>query len=101
MTEQLKYSHEGVQAWFSPEHAGEKFRQLALELAEIGGKADSNAKTRAFAESVWQAHETAMAYARHYLQDCPVKSVRIMQPTGAIFVMLADGREVLVPQPNK
>jgi uncharacterized protein (DUF433 family) len=28
----------------------------------------------------------------------PVQSVRIMQPSGAIYVILADGREVVVPQ---
>jgi len=97
MNDNVRYSSQGVPQWFSPQHAGEKFREIALSLATLAG--DAGRKKSALAERLWDIQETAEEYARHYLLQSPVRSVRLMQPSGAIFVILADGREVLVPQP--
>jgi len=55
-------------------------------------------KKRSLAKKLWGVQEAAEKCARHYLSRSPIQSVRIMKPTGAIYVTLADGREVLVPQ---
>ena len=83
----------------APGHAGEKFKHLCVELAKMAMDADKR-KQRALSKSLWELQEFAEEYAKYYVRKCPVQSVRIMQPSGAIFVILADGREVMVPQPD-
>jgi len=53
---------------------------------------------RDLGKRIWELQEFAEEYAKYYVTQCPVQSVRVMQPSGAIFVILADGSEVLVPQ---
>lgn len=94
----LKFSAHGTPRWFSPQHAGEKLKEISLGLATIlaqGGKSIS----KSLADKLWAIQERAHGNAIHYFKRSPVQSVRVMEPTGAIFVILADGREVLVPQP--
>jgi len=98
MEENIRFSAQGVPRWFSPQHAGEKFKAICLELAQLAADAEK-AKKKSLGKKLWELQEMAEQYARYYLSECPVQSVRIMQPSGAIFVILADGREVLVPQP--
>lgn len=50
------------------------------------------------ARRVREIEKSAEEYATYYVEECPVQSVRVMQPSGAIFVILGDGREVLLPQ---
>ena len=97
MSDHLKISAQGTPRWFSPQHAGEKFRDMCAQLVILAQDAE-RAKRPALAKKIWSVQETAEECARHYLQRSPVQSVRIMQPSGAIFVTLADGREVVVPQ---
>jgi hypothetical protein len=97
MNENLKFSAQGVPLWFSPKHAGEKFKEICLQLAKLAMDAEK-AKKKSLAKKLWGVQETAEKYARHYLSKSPVQSIRIMQPHGAIYIILADGREVLVPQ---
>jgi hypothetical protein len=97
MNDNLKLSAHGLPMWFSPKHAGEKFEEIGKYLAIF--VADANkAKKRSLAKKLRGIQEMAEGYARYYLSKSPVQSVRIMQPSGAIYVILADGREVLVPQ---
>ena len=98
MQENIKFSAQGTPRWFSPQHAGEKFKEICIALAMLAAEAD-RAKKNTIAKKLWDLQETAETYARHYFQNSPVQSVRVMEPSGAIFVTLADGREVLVPQP--
>lgn len=97
MSDTIRFSGEGTPKWFSPAHAGEKFKEIAVSLAALAF--DAGRKKNALAKGLWEVQAIAEKYARYYLLQSPVHSVRIMQPSGAIFVMLADGREVLVPQP--
>jgi hypothetical protein len=98
MQENLKFSAQGVPQWFSPKHAGEKFKEICIELATLAADADKG-KKKSLAERLWAIQELAEEQARYYSLASPVQSVRVMEPSGAIFVILADGREVLVPQP--
>lgn len=97
MSENLRFSEQGTPQWFSPKHAGEKFKHLCLELAKLAMDVEKKKQQR-LAKRLWELQEFAEEYAKAYAADCPVQSVRIMQPSGAIFVILADGQEVLVPQ---
>jgi hypothetical protein len=97
MTENIRLSAQGIPHWFSPQHAGEKFREIAEQLAMLAADAEK-AKKRSLARKLRDLHKYADDYARDYLSKSPVQSVRVMQPSGAIFVILADGREVVVPQ---
>ncbi len=99
MNKNVRFSEQGTPQWFSPQHAGEKFKYLCLELAKLAMDADKK-KQRALGKKLWELQQFAEEYAKGYSCECPVQSVRIMQPSGAIFVILADGREVLVPQPE-
>ena len=83
--------------WFSPKHAGEKFKHLCLELAVLAMEVEKT--DAALGSRTWELQRFAEEYARIYVTECPVQSVRVMEPSGAIFVILDDGREVLVPQP--
>jgi hypothetical protein len=94
----IRFSGQGVPQWFSPRHAGEKFKEICMDLAKLAMDAEKD-KSKGFAKRVWDIQELAEEQAKYYFTQCPVDSVRIMQPSGAIFVILADGREVLVPQP--
>ena len=98
MDQTIRFSGEGVPQWFSPEHAGEKFKEIAVNLATLAVDAERR-KKKSDAKKLWEVQAIAEQYARYYLLQSPVRSVRIMHPSGAIFVVLADGREVLVPQP--
>ena len=98
MDDDLKFSAQGTPRWFSPKHAGEKFKETCIELVMLAAEADK-AKSKTLAKKLWSVQEKAEEYARHYFSRSPVQSVRVMQPSGAIFVILADGREVLIPQP--
>ncbi len=64
---------------------------LAMELEK---------KDAALGNRAWDLQRFAEEYAKLYATQCPVQSLRIMKPWGAIFVILDDGREVLVPQPE-
>jgi len=97
MNENVRFSEQGIPRWFSPQHAGEKFKHLCLELAELAMDVEKK-KQHGLAKKLWELQVFAEEYAKAYAAECPVQSVRIMQPSGAIFVILADGREVLVPQ---
>ena len=99
MSEDVRFSEQGIPQWFSPQHAGEKFKQLCLELAKLAMDAEKK-KQRGLAKKLWELQQFAEEYARYYVTQSPIQSVRVMQPSGAIFVVLADGREVLVPQPE-
>ena len=99
MTENIRFSEQGQPQWFSPEHAGEKFKHLCLGLAELAMDVERK-QYRGLGKKLWELQEFAEEYAKAYVTQCPVRSVRVMQPSGAIFVILADGREVLVPQPG-
>ncbi len=94
-----RFSEQGMPQWFSPKHAGEKFKHLCVELAKLAMDADKK-KQRALSKNLWELQQFAEEYAKSYYSECPVQSVRVMQPSGAIFVILADGREVMVPQPD-
>jgi hypothetical protein len=94
----IRFSAAGIPQWFSPKHAGEKFRDLALGLAKAA--MDLERRRKVSAKRLWELEELAEKYARYYLVSCPVSSVRIMEPSGAIYVMLPDGTEVLVPRPT-
>jgi hypothetical protein len=97
MSKIVRLAEEGLPRWFSPEHAGETFTEIALNLRGI--LTDMRAgKTRGIIQRLRCTHETAEKYARYYLSECPIQSVRIMHPSGAIFVRLATGEEVLVPR---
>lgn len=98
MDDDIRFSGQGVPKWFSPKHAGEKFKEIAVNLAALA--VDARRKRNPLEKKLWEVQAIAENYARHYLVESPVHSVRIMQPSGAIYVMLADGREVLVPQPS-
>jgi hypothetical protein len=93
----MRIAEEGLPRWFSPEHAGEKFTEIALNLNSIL-RDMRDGKTRGIIKRLQCTHETAEKYARYYVSECPIQSVRIMQPSGAIYVRLAGGEEVLVPQ---
>lgn len=97
MNESIKFSAQGLPQWFSPRHAGEKFEEIRMEVERIVAGLDK-AKNKTLAKKLRGVQEMAEKYARYYLSQSPVQSVRIMQPSGAIIVILADGREVLVPQ---
>jgi len=84
--------------WFSLKHAGEKFKHLCLELAKLA--MDVEKKHDALGKRIWELQEFAEENAKFYATQCPVQSVRIMQPSGEIFVILDNGQEVLVPQPE-
>lgn len=98
MDKNPRFSEQGTPRWFSPKHAGEKFKHLCLELAKLAMDADKK-KQGALSKKLWELQQFAEEYAKSYFCECPLQSVRIMQPSGAIFVILADGREVMVPQP--
>lgn len=98
LDENIKLSGQGLPQWFSPKHAGEKFKEICTQLAMLAVEAERT-KKKTLANKIWTIQETAEKYARYYFCDCPVQSVRVMQPSGAIYVILADGREVVVPQP--
>lgn len=93
-----KFSEHGTPQWFSPEHAGEKFKEICMGLT-IMLKSIDKSKQRALARDIGEIRDTAEKYAKYYYSECPIRSVRIMHPSGAIFVTLNDGQEVLVPQP--
>jgi len=99
MTKNIRFSEQGIPSWFSPQHAGEKFQQLSDELAELAKETEKK-KQKSLAMRLWSLQEFAREYAESYAGECPVRSVRVMYPSGAIFVILADGREVLIPQPE-
>ena len=99
MTEDIRFSEQGQPQWFSPEHAGEKFKRLCVALAKLASDVDQK-NYRGLGKKLWELQEFAEEHAKAYLTECPVRSVRVMQPSGAIFAILADGREVLVPQPR-
>lgn len=94
-----RFSEHGIPLWFSPKHAGEKFQELCNDLARLASDAEKR-KQHGLSKKLKELQQFAAIYAKSYAEDCPVQSVRIMQPAGAIFVILADGREVLVPQPE-
>ena len=98
MPETLKLSAQGVPQWFSPQHAGEKFKEICLGLVQVAMDA-KKAKKKGLADKIWAIQEEAEKYAKYYYCKSPVQSVRVMHPSGAIYVILADGREVAVPQP--
>lgn len=91
-----KFSAEGIPTWFSPQHASEKFKIVAEDLQ---GLLDSRSVLSRTARSQIKA---VIAHAREYQElygsRCPIRSVRVMEPSGAVFVTLSDGREILVPQ---
>jgi hypothetical protein len=97
MKDDFKISTQGMPRWFSPKHAGEKFKEICLQLAILATDAE-NAKRKGLAKKLLKIQELAERQARHYLLKSPVESVRIMQPSGAIYVTLAGGREIVVPQ---
>jgi len=97
MDENIPFSAQGTPQWFSPKHAGEKLKRICTELAKLAIDAETK-KHKAFAQKLWEIQQEAEQYARYYLSQCRVQSVRIMEPSGAIYVILADGREVVVPQ---
>ncbi len=100
MNKNVRFSEQGIPQWFSPQHAGEKFKDLCLELTKLAMDVEKK-KQQGLAKKLWALQEFAEEYATLYAADCPIQSVRIMQPSGAIFVILADDREVLVPQPER
>jgi hypothetical protein len=55
---------------------------------------------RGLVKKAWELQALAEEHAKLYAVECPIASVRIMRPSGAIFVVLANGQEVLVPQPE-
>lgn len=93
----MRIAEEGLPRWFSPKHAGEKFAEIALGLHGALGDMRGG-KTRGILKRLHAIRATAEKYARYYVSECPIQSVRIMQPSGAIFVRLATGEEVLVPR---
>jgi hypothetical protein len=94
----MRLSEQGIPKWFSPQHASEKFTSIGEQLATLAQEA-RKAKKPSLAKLLVALQEEAQKYARHYSVECPIRSIRIMQPSGGIFVILADGTEVLVPQP--
>lgn len=97
MAKIVRMAEQGLPRWFSPEHAGEKLAEIALGLHGVLGDM-RDGKTRGILKRLQGIHKTAEKYARYYVSECPIQSVRIMQPSGAIFVRLATGEEVLVPR---
>jgi hypothetical protein len=95
--ENTKFSAQGIPQWFSPRHAGEKFNEIGDGL-EILLAAAKKSKQRSLATKIRALEELAKKYADYFLAQSPVQSVRIMHPSGAIFVILQDGREVMIPQ---
>ncbi len=95
--ENMKFSAQGIPQWFSPKHAGEKFNEIGNGLETLAAAA-RRAKQRTLMTKIRDLEEMAKKYAQYYLSQSPVQSVRIMQPSGAIFVILQDGREVMIPQ---
>jgi hypothetical protein len=99
MVKNVRFSGEGLPRWFSPRHAGEKFKEICIELAILAMDAKER-KQHTLAKKLWDLQQFAEEYAKLYVTKCPVQSVRVMEPSGAVFVILANGREVLVPQPD-
>lgn len=97
--EKIRFSEEGDPQWFSPRHASEKFKQICLGLAKLAHDAD-DIEIEVLKDRLWDVQEVAEHYAKYYFCECPIQSVRVMEPSGAIFVILADGREVLVERPD-
>jgi hypothetical protein len=60
----------------------------------------SEVESRSLAKRLRHLSDSAPEYADAYLNESPVQSVRVMEPSGAIFVILSDGRKILVPQPT-
>lgn len=97
MTDVIRVTDIGLARWFSPEHAGEKFTDIALGLCRL--LADMRqGKTRGIQRRLQAIHAMADKYARYYVSECPIQSVRVVHPTGAVVVRLATGEEVLIPR---
>ena len=56
MEDNIRFSAQGLPHWFSPRHAGEKFKEICIELAILAQEAEA-AKKKTLGKKLWKGSQ--------------------------------------------